>query len=100
VKDVKKQKEYLRYHANQFRDWPEIDKGFCKADFQQLLLFRNERQLMLVISIPKGETLAHLNPRTTENNPRVEEWNRLMANYQEALEGASTTWIELEKIKQ
>ncbi len=87
VADEKLQKEYLNYHATQFEKWPEIAKGFCNADFQQLLLFRNGRQLMLIISIPKGESLDKLNPRTTDNNPRVNDWNKIMKKYQEGIEG-------------
>lgn len=97
VADEKLQKEYLDYHAAQFEKWPEISKGFCNADFQQLLLFRNGRQLMLIISIPKGESLDKLNPRTTANNPRVDEWNKIMKKYQEGIEGTKPgeTWVFL-----
>ncbi len=97
VADEKLQKEYLDYHATQFEKWPEVAKGFCNADFQQLLLFRNGRQLMLIISIPKGESLDKLNPRATANNPRVDEWNRVMKKYQEGIEGAKKgeVWVFL-----
>ncbi len=96
VQDTILQNEYMEYHRTQFEKWPEISKGFCNADFQQLLVFRNGRQLMLVISIPKGKTLDELNPKTTENNPRVNEWNKIMANYQEGIEDApkGSTWVE------
>jgi hypothetical protein len=97
VADEKLEKEYLDYHATQFEQWPEVAKGFCNADFQQLLLFRNGRQLMLVISIPKGESLDKLNPRTTANNPKVDEWNTRMKKYQEGIDGAKT-WVFLEKL--
>lgn len=95
VNDTTLQNEYMEYHRIQFEKWPEISKGFINADFQQLLVFRNGRQLMLVISIPKGKTLDKLNPKTTENNPRVEEWNKIMAKYQEGIEDApkGTTWV-------
>lgn len=95
VKDTVMQKEYMEYHRTQFEEWPEVSRGFCNADFQQLLVFRNGRQLMLVISIPHGEDLDKLNPRTTENNPRVDEWNALMSKYQEGIEGAppGTVWV-------
>jgi len=101
VKDTVKQKEYMEYHRTQLDKWPEISKGFCNADFQQLLVFRNGRQLMLVISIPKGESLDKLNPKTTENNPRVDEWNKIMTNYQEGIEDApkGTTWVMFSSIK-
>ena len=98
VADTALQREYVHYHATQFEQWPEVAEGFCKAQFQQLLVFRNGRQLMLVISIPKGESLDHLNPKTTENNPRVDEWNKRMKKYQEGIEGAHETWVELKQL--
>jgi len=97
VDDPVLQQEYMDYHATQFERWPEISKGFCNADFQQLLLYRNGRQLLLVIAIPKGESLDQLNPKTTENNPRVTEWNTIMKKYQQGIPGTSTgeVWVEL-----
>jgi hypothetical protein len=78
-----------------------VEKGFCNADFQQVLVFRNCRQLMLVISIPKGKTLDELNPKTTENNPRVNEWNKIMAKYQEGIENTAkgTSWVMFSALK-
>jgi hypothetical protein len=101
VADAKLQREYLEYHATQFEKWPEVAAGFCRADFQQLLLYRNGRQLILVISIPKGESLDKLNPKTTENNPRVDEWNQRMKKYQEGIAGTKPgeVWVFLNEIK-
>lgn len=95
VEDSVMQNEYFDYHKNQFKDWPEISGGFCNADFQQLLMYHNNRQLMLIISIPKGKSLAELNPKTEENNPRVAEWNALMEKYQEPLPdaGKDEVWV-------
>jgi len=100
VDDPALQKEYLDLHATQFEKWPEITKGFCNASFQQVLLFRNGRQLMLVISIPKGESLDKLNPKTTENNPKVNEWNELMKKYQEGIKGTNKgeVWVFLKRV--
>ena len=100
VADTSKQKEYLQYHATQFEKWPEVAKGFCHAQFQQLLVYKKERQLMLVISIPHGESLDRLNPKTTENNPRVDEWNRLMQQYQEGIPGTipGEVWVFLKPV--
>ncbi|WP_145854501.1 L-rhamnose mutarotase [Pedobacter suwonensis] len=95
VKDEKLQEEYLAYHKTQFEKWPEISKGFCNADFQRLVIFKKGRQLMLIISIPKGENLDELNPKTTENNPKVDGWNALMKKYQEGIEGTKPgeVWV-------
>jgi hypothetical protein len=101
VANPKMQKEYLNYHATQFEKWPEVSQGFCNADFQRLLVYKNGRQLMLVISIPKGKTLGELNPKTTENNPRVDEWNKIMSKYQEGIEGAKPgeTWVFFQQVE-
>jgi hypothetical protein len=100
VADKKMQQEYLNYHVTQFEKWPDIARGFCNADFQQLLLFRNGRQLMLVISIPKGESLDKLNPKTIENNPKMVEWNKIMGKYQEGIDGTKKgeSWVFLKKL--
>lgn len=102
VADTVKQQEYLQYHAVQKKEWPEVAQGFCNAGFQQLLLFKNGRQLMLIISIPKGSSLDELNPRTTENNPRVNDWNQLMQQYQEGIPGTQKdeVWVFFKPVEQ
>ena len=99
VSDTIKQREYLQYHATQFEQWPEVSKGFCNAGFQQLLIYKNGRQLMLVISIPRGADFEKMNSRTTENNPRVNDWNKTMAQYQEGVSGTKPgeTWVFFEQ---
>ncbi len=86
VEDEKMQEEYMNYHQRQFDEWPEVSQGFCHAGFQRLLLFRSGRQLMLVISIPEGADFEQMNAKTVENNPRMDEWNNIMAQYQEGME--------------
>lgn len=100
VQDTAKQNEYMQHHATQWEKWPEISDGFCNAEFQQLLIYKNGRQLMLTISIPEGKSIEELNPKTTENNPRVDDWNAMMSQYQEGLEDApeGVTWIEFVKV--
>jgi L-rhamnose mutarotase len=94
------QKEYLNYHKTQSEKWPEVSKGFCNAGFQQLLVLKNERQLMLIISIPKGESLDQLNSLTTKDNPRMDEWNAIMKKYQEGIIGADkgVVWTFLKPV--
>ena len=95
VDDEKMQNEYLSYHKTQFEKWPEVSKGFCNAEFQRLAIFKKDRQLMLVISIPKGKKLDDLNPKTTLNNPKVDEWNSIMKKYQQGIEGTKPgeVWV-------
>lgn len=102
VSDTVLQQEYVAYHNTQFEEWPEVAQGFCNADFQQLLVYRNGRQLMLIISIPSTKTLDELNPKTVENNPRMDEWNNRMGKYQEGIQGTGTeeVWVFLDKINE
>jgi L-rhamnose mutarotase len=102
VKDQKLQAEYLDYHKTQFEKWPELSKGFCNAEFQQLAIYKNGRQLMLIISIPKGKNLDELNPKTTENNPKVNEWNAMMKKYQEGIDGTkpNEVWVFFKPLDQ
>ena len=95
------QHEYMRYHEIQFNEWKEVPQGFCNADFQQVLVFKHDRQLMLVISIPEGKTLDELNPKTEENNPRVKEWNSIMSRFQVRIEDApeGSTWVIFSEIQ-
>lgn len=99
VEDEHRQKEYFQYHENQFEEWPEVAVGFCKAGFQEVLLYRHERQLLLYISFPKGKDFTEIDALTTKNNPRVEEWNKRMSTYQEGIEGtaANETWVFYKK---
>jgi hypothetical protein len=100
VADSAKQREYMNYHAHQAQDWPEVARGFCEADFQKLLVYRSGRQLILIISIPADKTLEELNPKTVKNNPKMIEWNKIMATYQEGIElaPAGVVWVQFEKI--
>ncbi len=101
VADTSMQNAYMEYHKNQSKEWPEIAEGFCRAEFQQLLVYKQNRQLMLFIDIPGDKTLDELNPKTTENNPRMEEWNQLMSSYQEGIKDApkGQVWVEFKRIK-
>lgn len=95
VDDESKQQAYFDYHKTQFEEWPEVASGFCNARFQEVLLYRNGRQLLLYISFPKGKDFAEIDALTTKDNPRVTKWNQLMGTYQEGIPGteANETWI-------
>ena len=100
VADPAMQQEYMDYHANQFEQFPEVSAGFCLAEFQQLIMYRHGRQLMLIISYPAGEDYDTLNARTVTDNPRVDEWNSIMGQYQEGIEGTQPgeTWVFFEPV--
>lgn len=95
IDDKKEQEAYYNAHKTQFKEWPEVAAGFCNAGFEEVLVYRNGRQLMLYISFPKGQDFKTIDPLTTKDNPRVVEWNKLMSSYQEGIPGTqkNETWI-------
>jgi hypothetical protein len=44
--------------------------------------------------------LDKLNPKTSENNPRVDEWNAIMKKYQEGIPGTKPgeVWVFLKPV--
>ena len=99
VADTHMQNQYLHYHEHQFELWPEVAKGFCQAAFDELIIFKHERELMLIIALDASLNFETQNAKTTLNNPRVDEWNALMAKYQTSRPGETDTWIFYSPIK-
>lgn len=100
VEDPAAQAEYLDYHARQGELFPEVAAGFARAGYEQVLVFRQGRRLMLVISFPQGHSLSELDPLTTKDNPRVDVWNGIMAAYQENIDHpGDAPWMMYEAIE-
>ncbi|MCA5004722.1 L-rhamnose mutarotase [Sphingobacterium bovistauri] len=99
VDDPNKRDQYYQYHKDQFEQWPEISKGFCNAGFNDVTMYRNDHQLLLYISYPKGKSFDEINALTTKDNPKVEEWNKLMSTFQRGIQGtaANESWIFYKK---
>lgn len=97
--DETMQDAYMDAHKTQYEKWPEVANGFCQAGFNEVLLYRSGRQLMLYIAFPKGEEFEKINPLTTKDNPRVDDWNKMMGGFQEGIDGttANETWIFYKK---
>jgi len=95
VEDTAKQEAYYKAHKNQYKEWAEVAAGFCKAGFDEVLVYRNGRQLLLYISFPKGQDFKVIDQLTTKDNPRVVDWNKRMSTYQEGIPGTgkNETWI-------
>lgn len=98
VKDKEKQQEYLNYHTSQKDDWPELSQGFCNEGFQSLTMYKQGRQIMLLITIPRENDLGEMSAKNSKNNPKVKEWDDIMYNYQEGLPGTKPNqkWVLFE----
>jgi len=92
-KDGNKLKEYLDYHQH---IWPEVEAGFRKAGFNSIHLYRYEYLLTMIVEIPEGADLDAMGKVAEGYDEKCAAWNRLMATYQEGVEGTKPgqTWVE------
>jgi L-rhamnose mutarotase len=88
--------EYEQYHQ---QVWPEIIQSIRGAGIKELDLYRTGNRLFMIMETEAGfsfEKKAALDAA----NPKVQEWETLMWNYQQALPLArqGEKWILMTKI--
>jgi L-rhamnose mutarotase len=93
VHDSLKLKEYLDYHK---KVWPQVEAGFKKAGYKKIVLYRYDYLLVMKITVPVGADLGEMGKLAEASDPRCAEWNTLMNNYQQGVQGTlpGQTWVE------
>jgi len=94
--DLKLIGEYEAYHK---QVWPEIIKSIKNSGIQKMEIYRTGNRLTMIIEVE--ETFSFLKKSEADtNNPKVQEWEKLMWNYQQALPHAKPgeKWVLMEKI--
>lgn len=88
--------EYERYHE---AVWPEILDSITESGIRHMTIYRWSNRLCMIM-----ETEDDFDPaekaRLDAANPKVQEWETLMWNYQQALPGVEqgTKWVEMEAV--
>jgi L-rhamnose mutarotase len=88
--------EYERYHE---AVWPEILESITESGIRNMTIYRWANRLCMTM-----ETEDDFDPaekaRLDAANPKVQEWETLMWDYQQALPGVEpgTKWVEMEVI--
>jgi L-rhamnose mutarotase len=96
--DPKLIEEYEAYHRNV---WPEILESIRQSGIRAMEIYRTGNRLFMVM-----ETEDHFNfdekGARDAANPKVQEWETLMWNYQQALPGSASgvKWVLMDKIFQ
>ena len=88
--------EYRRYHENV---WPEILKSIADSGIESMEIYLLGNRMFMVIGV--NDTFSfESKSRADLTNPRVQEWERLMWNYQQALPLAKPgeKWLPMERI--
>ena len=94
--DLKLIAEYEAYHK---QVWPEILKSIKDAGIRQMEIYRTGNRLAMIIEADENFSFQKKS-ESDANNPKVQEWEQLMWNYQQALPHAKPgeKWVLMEKI--
>lgn len=88
--------EYKAYHQEV---WPEILASIADAGIEQLEIYLVENRLFMIMVVNDSFSFEQKAKMDAEN-AKVQEWEKLMWNYQQALPTASAgeKWMLMEKI--
>ena len=88
--------EYKKYHENV---WPEILSSLKDSGIEELDIYLVENRLFMIMDT--GDTFSFDRKKEADaNNPKVQEWETLMWNYQQAIPGSGPNekWRLMEHI--
>jgi L-rhamnose mutarotase len=77
-------KEYEEHHR---KVWPEILKSIKDAGIQQMEIYRIGNRLFMIMETNDDFTFER-KAKMDEANRKVQEWEELMWNYQQAMPGS------------
>lgn len=88
--------EYEAWHQ---KVWPEIMKSIRNAGIENMQIYRFANRLFMIMEVNKKFSFEK--KRTADaGNAKVQEWEELMWNYQQAIPGvkAGEKWVLMNKI--
>lgn len=88
--------EYKRYHE---KVWPEIRDSLFAAGVTQMEIYLHGTRLFMIMDVTEHFSLEK-KASLDAANPKVLEWESLMANFQAVPEGANPVrrWQPMEKV--
>ena len=88
--------EYRRYHE---RIWPEITKSIRDDGIGQMEIWLTGNRLFMIMETTPDFSFERKSAADA-SDPKVQEWERLMWNYQQAIPTArpGEKWVLMEKI--
>jgi L-rhamnose mutarotase len=94
--DPKLISEYEQYHK---KVWPEIVKSIKDSGIDRLEIYRAFNRLFMIMDV-NNEFSFEKKAELDASNAKVQEWESLMWNYQQALPGveAGGKWKLMDKI--
>jgi L-rhamnose mutarotase len=90
--------EYEKYHRS---IWPEIHESITSAGITNMEIYRHDNRLFMIMET--DDTFNFEKKAAMDaTNPKVQEWEDLMWNYQQPLKNAAKgeKWVLMDKIFQ
>ena len=96
--DPKLIETYKKYHQSV---WPEILESIKNSGIEDLEIYSVGNRLFMIMLVKDGFSFEQ-KAKMDAANPKVQEWEELMWNYQQALPTAQPgeKWVLMEKIFQ
>lgn len=96
--DPKLMAEYKAYHAKG-NTWPEVTQSLKDAGVTDLQIYLTGNRMFMIMEVDDTFTVQR-KAEMDANNPRVQDWEELMWNYQQALPWAKEgeKWVPMEKV--
>lgn len=94
--DPAKIAEYKRYHQ---KIWPEVRDSLYAAGVQQMEIYLLDTRMFMIMDV-SGDFSFDRKAAMDSVNPKVLEWEALMANFQAVPEGANPVrrWQIMDKV--
>jgi len=88
--------KYKKHHE---RIWPEITKSIRDAGIEDLEIYRLGRRMFMIMEVNESFSFE-AKARADSENPRVQEWEQLMWQFQQPVPGArpGEKWVLMERI--
>jgi L-rhamnose mutarotase len=88
--------EYRKYHE---KIWPEITKSIRDSGIEDMEIYLLGTRMFMIMEVNEQFSFE-AKTAADENNPKVQEWERLMWRFQQALPQASPgeKWMKMERI--
>lgn len=87
---------YIEHHK---KVWPEILQQIKSTGVELMEIYRVSNRLFMIMETTADFSLE-AKAAMDKSNPKVQEWEELMSNYQQALPNAKPgeKWIQMEQI--
>ncbi len=98
--DLKYDEELIKKYEDYHKDvWPEVLQSLGDSGIQSMEIYRVGNRLFMIIEVDDAFSFERKN-QMDATNKKVQEWEKLMWNYQQALPFAQPgqKWLPMEKV--